>query len=222
MPTPRESVDVNEFRRVLSESRDERTAVEFLKSAPWVPYWTFCSTGGHDRYAIFEFPLGCAHKCDLLLLNSYSGYWEALFVEFEAVVDRVFTKAGVPSKRLAIAQRQVDDWNAYITQHREVVRADMVRYAKRKDRLKYSARTGEPSNFGGDRLSDPTTHINFKFKIVIGRSSSLSPEARQLAGRYLADRSAELVTYDRLLHLAERRYEGKHKGAAGECLPNAI
>jgi hypothetical protein len=217
MAPPVEAVDVEQLRRILATDPSERSVVAYMQSAPWIPYWTFCASSGHDRYAIFEFPLGNAYKCDLLLLNSYSGSWEALFIEFEPVGDRVFTKAGVPTKRLAAAQKQVDEWSTFIERNRELVRADMVRYAKAKDRLLYSVRKGEPSNMSGQRLADPTTYIVIRYKIVIGRSSVMSPEALALAGRYRSSRNAEVVSYDRLLHLAERRYEQKH-GARSSVL----
>lgn len=210
-----EPVDVPAFRALLDGAKTERPIVEFLKKAPWVVYWTFCRAGGHDRYAIFEFPLSNELQCDLLLLNSYSGAWEALFVELEPADDPVFTKNGVPGSRLAIAQRQIDDWQTFIEQHRDLVRADMVRYAKARDRLKYSRRKGEPCNVRGDRLSDPKTHIWFKFKIVIGRSSRMNEAARRLLGRYAHQRNTEVVTYDRLLRLAEYRYEGRHRDGSG-------
>lgn len=205
-----ESVDVNQFRRLLETTKGEREVVSFLRDASWIPYWTFCTASGHDRYALFEFPLGSSYQCDLLLLNSYSGVWEGFFIEFEPVDDPVFTKAGVPSKRLAVAQRQIDDWRNFIRDHFALLRNDMIRYAKEFDRLGYSENGGEPCNFSGDRLSDPSTFFQCHFKIVIGRSSTISKEHRALMGRYQAGHNVELVSYDRLLHLAERRYEGKH------------
>jgi hypothetical protein len=207
----KESVDVDHFRDILEHTKGEREATSFLSEAPWIPYWTFCTTSGHDRYAIFEFPLGSSYQCDLLLLNSYSGTWEAFFIEFEPVDDPVFTKAGVPSKRLAIAQRQIDDWRNFIKDHSTLLRRDMVRYAKGFDRLGYSIRGEEPSNLSGDRLSDPSSFLHVHFKIVIGRSRRMSKEQRALMGRYRSGHDVELVTYDRLLHLAELRYEHKHR-----------
>jgi len=211
MPINEDTVDVSHFRDLLDTTMGEREVVSFLREAPWIPYWTFCTASGHDRYAIFEFPLGSSYQCDLLLLNSYSGAWEGFFIEFEPVDDPIFTKAGVPSKRLAIAQRQVDDWRNFIRDHPTLLRSDMVRYAKEFDRLGYSSRGEEPCNFSGDRLSDPASFFHCHFKIVIGRSSRISKEQRALMGRYRAGHDVELVTYDRFLHLAERRYEKKHQ-----------
>ncbi len=203
-----EPVDVAKFRNILDKSRGEREVVAFLRDAPWVPYWTLCSASGHSRYAIFEFPLGSAYQCDLLILNSYSGVWKGYFVEFEPVDDPVFTRKGTPSQCLSVAQRQIDDWRQYVTENLGVLRADMVRCAKRFDRLGYSDRRENPSNYSGDLLGDPTSFFDATFIIVIGRSSRMTKETRALLGRYRSGRHTEIATYDRLLSLAERRYEG--------------
>jgi Domain of unknown function (DUF4263) len=210
-----EKVSVAEFRRILDEAPDERTLTEYLKNAPRIPYWTFCKAGGHDRYAIPEFPLSNLYKADLLLLNSYSGAWEAIFVEFESADDPVFTKNGVPSKRLAIAQRQIDEWRAFNQRYPDLVRAEMVRSAKRSDCLGYSDKDDEPMNDSGDRLADPGSFFHWHYRIVIGRRSTLTKEKRDLLGRYANGHDVEIVTYDRLLRVAEHLYEGLHVNPNG-------
>lgn len=206
-----ENVDVEQLRNILATTTGEREVTEYLKQNPWIPYWTMCPASGHDRYAIYEFPLGSSFKCDLLLLNSYSGVWEAIFVEFEPVDDPVFTKNHVPSKCLAIAQRQIDDWRDYLLDNKDHIRKDMVRFAKKLDKLGYSCRKEEPSNLSGDRLSDPNSFLRFKFKIIIGQSSQLDAEIRRLMARTYGHYDLEILSYDRLLYLAEKRYENKHQ-----------
>jgi hypothetical protein len=206
-----ENVDVGHLRTILATTTGEREITEYLKRNPWIAYWTICPASGHDRFAIYEFPLGSSFKCDLLLLNSYSGVWEAIFVEFEPVDDPVFTKKHIPSKCLAIAQRQIDDWRNYVEDNKDHIRKDLVRFAKKFDKLGYSCRREEPSNYSGNRLSDPNSYLEFKFKIIIGRSSQLSPEVRRLMGRSHGHYDLEIISYDRLLYLAEMRYENKHR-----------
>lgn len=201
-----EIVDVERFRQILATSSGEREVVQFLRRAPWIPYWTFCVASGHSRYAIFEFPLGSVYKCDLLILNSYSGVWKGYFIEFESVDDPVFTRRGVPSRGLAVAQRQIDDWRQFVAENLPVLRTDMVRCAKRSDCLGYTDRRMNPSNFSGDLLGDPTSHFAATYVIVIGRSSKMDKERRSLLGRYRSGHDVEIVTYDRLLNLAQRRY----------------
>jgi hypothetical protein len=206
-----ENVNPDEFQSILEQNRDEHKVAKYLRKHPWLLYWNFCRSSGHDRYAFAEFPLGSQFKVDSLLLNSYSGVWRAHLVELEPVADLLFTKSRTPSQRLARAVRQIDDWREYIDQNREQIRRDLVRWAKRHDRLGYS--TGEePCNYSGDFLSDPETHIHFTFYVVIGRSSRLSKERRNLAGRFVSGHDVELVTYDRLLALAKRRYGSSTSG----------
>lgn len=200
-----EEVNPLEFERILNSSVNERSAAAYLKLAPWIPYWTLCALGGHCRYALPEFPLGAEWKVDLLILNSYSGAWEAHFIEFEPVGDKILTRKRTPTKTFAIAIRQIDDWRRYFERNRNVVRADMVRLATKNDKLGYDTDV-EPCNYSGDRLLDPSTVILDHYHIVIGRSTVLSPETRQLMGRYLPDHGVQVVSYDRFLQLTKRRY----------------
>jgi hypothetical protein len=204
--TRRESVSVETFRHILDTSTGEREVIKFLRASPWIPYWTLCPASGHSRYAIFEFPLGSRHRCDLLILNSYSGVWEGYFVEFEPVDDPVFTQTRTPSKAMAIAQRQIDDWREFVAQHLPALRGDMVRHAKRSDCLGYSDRRENPSNLCGDLLSDPQGCFQEHYIVIIGRSSRMTPEQRGLLGRYHGGHDTQIITYDRLLRLAQRRY----------------
>ena len=191
-----------EFQRLLDHSAAERNLAAHLRAHAWIMFWAMCATGGHDEYVLSEFPLGNEYVADFVVLQSYSYTWEIYFVELEAANDPVFNKDGTPGKRLAVATRQVDSWRAFIEQNSDLVRRDLVRYAKRRDRLGYSC-SSEPCNYTGDYLADPRTRIQFKYRIVIGRSSKLSPEVRGLMGRYQQNH-VELMSYDRLLRVADR------------------
>lgn len=147
--------------RTLDEGCDERGVVAYLRSNPWILFWTLCNRSGHDRYLSWEFPLDSQYKVAAVILNSYSGFWEAFFIEFEPVGDMIYTKGRTPSKRLAGGLLQVQDWQTHIAQNPNQVREDLVRWAK-KDQLGHSSRE-DPSNYSGDRLSDPATHIRFKY-----------------------------------------------------------
>lgn len=135
----------------------------------------------------------------------YSGAWEAHFIEFEPVGDKIFTKKRTPTEGFAIAIRQVDDWRKFFERHLNTVSADMVRLAMKRDQLGYD-RDCEPSNSSGDRLADSSTVSWDHYHIVIGRSTAQSAENRQLLGRYLPDHGVQVATYDRFLELTKRRY----------------
>lgn len=199
-----ESVDLDQFRAVLQDP-GERIAAAYFRDNPRILYWTICPASGHDRYVFFEFPLGSQFVADALILNSYSGAWEATLIEFEPVGDPVFTKGGTPSRRLAGALKQVEDWDEYIRHNGDLIRRDLVRWASRYDKLGYSE--GEdPSNFSGDKLADSRSLILYKYAIVIGRSSNMPQDRRWLAGRSARHHTSEIISYDRFLRLAERRY----------------
>ncbi|MGD0274276.1 MAG: Shedu anti-phage system protein SduA domain-containing protein [Gaiellaceae bacterium] len=97
-------------------------------------------------------------------------------VEIEASTHSLFNKKGDPTSALVHAEQQVLDWLSWIDDHAEYARAFLPGLAR-------------PIGY-----------------IVIGRSSSLSPQdAHRLTRRNLAFRgSVEIVTYDDLLRRAEQ------------------
>lgn len=204
-PDVQEEFDLIRFENLLATSTGEQEVTAFLRKYPRALYWTFCSPGGHDCYAFGEFPLGSQYKTDFILLNSYSGAWEAYFIELEPVDDPVFTKNRTPTKRVTTAIRQVDDWRDYVSRNLDYLRSEFVRWAKSRDLLAYSSGL-EPSNYSGDKLADPQTVILTNFIIIVGRSSRLTKEQRSLVGRVSNGHGCSIVTYDRILHLARNRY----------------
>ncbi len=200
-----EPVYPDEFEAFLDTTEGELEIAGYLKARPWVLYWSLCRAGGHARYVLNEFKLGNQFTVDTLILNSYSGVWEAIFVELESVTDPVFTKRRTPTQCLAQAIKQCDDWAEFAEQNRDLLRRDFVRCAKRFDKLGYTSQR-EPSNYTGDLLADPSSFLQFRYVIVIGRSTRMSPETRALMGRVGARHSVDVVSYDRLLRLAQARY----------------
>ncbi|HJU06967.1 MAG TPA: Shedu anti-phage system protein SduA domain-containing protein, partial [Rhodanobacteraceae bacterium] len=124
MAMQREYISVEDFASYLEKQKGERGISELLRTHPQLLYWTFCRASGHDRYVLREFPLGSRFVTDYVILNSYSGVWEVMFFELEPVECRPFTKAGVPSKRLAAAIKQIDDWSEYFSSHKGLIRED--------------------------------------------------------------------------------------------------
>jgi hypothetical protein len=101
--------------------------------------------------------------------------------------------------------KQVEDWNEYIGINGDSIRRDLVRWASKHDKLGYSE-GDDPSNFSGDRLADSRSPIHYRYAIVIGRSSEMSQDRRWLAGRSRKYHSSEIISCDRFLRLAQRRY----------------
>ncbi len=128
----------------------------------------------------------------------------------------MFTKAGTPSKRLAGAIKQVDDWREYFEVHQHEVRRTLKDWAVRHDLLGYSERA--PFNYSAQEFMDPSTPLLDQYLVVIGRSSRQDTQNRSLAGRFAGGHDTKILSYDRLLLVAERRYGDA--GVERELLPN--
>ena len=196
----------SEFSTFLEKEKGERGISKFLSNRPEILYWTFCRAGGHCRYVFREFPLGSQYLVDYVVLNSYSGLWEVMFIELEPVDDCIFTKAKVPSKRFAGAIKQVDDWAEYFDMNKAQVRADLVKWAKEKDILGYDD-ADIMSNNSGDYLADPESFLKDSYHIIIGLRNKVSRESHKRKATYTSKHGIEVMSYDRIQDLVNVRYE---------------
>lgn len=200
-----EYISPQDFKHFLDSQTGERGVSEFLHKRPQILYWTMCRRSGHDRYVFREFPLGSQYKADFVVLNSYSGVWEVMFIELEPVDDPVFTKEGKPSKRFSGALKQVDDWAEYFDQNKQHLRSELVRWAKNNDILGYSD-GDEPCNFSGQMLADPSSFLTESFHIIIGRRDKLNSDEHRRKATYAFKHRIEVMSYDRLTDLVNDRY----------------
>jgi len=211
----REPSDPDELRRFLDGCKGEREPVRYLHGYPDLVSWAFCRTGGHSRFLLSEFPLGSQSKVDVVALVSYSGAWEAHYIELEPVDDDVFTKKGTQSERLGIAIRQVNDWRHYIKIRPTEVRQDLARWVRQKDLLGHFP-TEPLSNQSGNHLDDMNTVVHERFHIVIGRTSRLSSENLRRFGQFGDGLSQpDLVSYDRFVQVVTERQASLRRPRAG-------
>ena len=204
-----------EYPDLLESTKGEREVSEHLRKCPQLLYWALCRGAGHDRYVFREFPLGNSYKADFVVLNSYSGVWEVFFIELEPVDSRFFTNAGIPADRLRGAVKQVDDWRRYFEENKAQVRADFVRWAKQRDLLGYSS-GDDPSNYSGNRLADPASYLDAKFKIIVGRRNALNPEEARWKAEFRNRHSVEVISYDRISDVVAARYRNKEEWVGGK------
>ncbi|QTL34937.1 Shedu anti-phage system protein SduA domain-containing protein [Pseudoalteromonas viridis] len=209
-------IDPKEFSDFLDSQKGEREISKFIEENPEVLYWTFCRLSGHCRFMFREFPLGSQYIADYVILNSYSGVWEVMFIELEPVDDPVFNKSGTPSQRFAGSIKQVDDWAEYFDMHREQIRADLVKWAKSKDMLGYS-RSERISNMSGDYLADPSSYLRDSYHILIGRRDEISRAGHKRKAMYKSRHSIEVISYDRIKDLVELRYSDPKPWLENQC-----
>lgn len=204
-----DSADPIKLQDILTCSKGERKITQYLKKNPPLIYWTFCLTGGHVNYVFSEFTVGNQFKADFVVLHTHSGAFEAHFIELKPVRDPVFNKDGTPSKHLAVATRQIDDWREYISKNEWTFRQDLVRWCKTRDILNVSTPDYDPANYAKELLIDPSTGLFVSYYIIIGMREDLTKEKRQLKSRYLKNHEIDVGSYDRFLETARRRHTKK-------------
>jgi len=200
-----EYIEPSEFEGLLKSWKGGRDISSFVEGRPQMLYWSFCRAGGHCRYLFKEFSFGARFKADYVILNSYSGVWEVMFIEFEPVDGPVFNTNETPSKRLAGAIKQIDDWIEHYEDHEPEIRSELVRWSKEKDLLGYDT-SKEAINMSGDRLADPSSYLKESFHILIGRRNKIDTQGHRRKATYSAKHSIDVRSYDMLLDLAKVRY----------------
>lgn len=205
----RDNTDPVELQVILSASKGERKITQYLKQNPALIYWAFCRTGGHVNYVFSDFTVGNQFEADFVVLHTYSSTFEAHFIELESVRDPVFNKARTPSKRLATATRQIDDWKEYISKNEWPLRQDLVRWCKTRDILNVPTPDRDPANYAKELLVDPSTMLYVHYYIIIGMREDLTAEKRDLKDRYRKHHGIDVGSYDRFLDIASSRYVTK-------------
>jgi hypothetical protein len=161
------------------------------------------------RKSLTKFRLGNEFTTDFALVAGHSMRYECILIELESPSDRLFTKSGIPAKKLVSAIKQISDWNTWISKNGSFFRSELARRLVETARLDLSGEK-QRTTFAGahqiellDRGFVALNPIKLEFKIVIGRRRFLSREdnERRASLCQMAE-SLEIVTYDRLLDFA--------------------
>lgn len=150
---------------------------------------------------ISEFSFGTDFKADFVLFAPFSGGFDIDFIEIEPPDERLYTKKGVPSARLATAIRQVQDWRMFVDSNRDAVIRELDKAAKKKELI-----WGEPGTKLMDNAGWPIYHpkawLKWDYHIVIGRRSSLSDDDLRRKASSQDTINVNIVTFDHLLDRA--------------------
>ena len=180
----------------------ERKAAKFLKEHPELVVWGFCTTGGHSKYVLYEFPFGANYKADFVIPFSYSGAWDVHLVELEPVDDQVVTKNGNPSYRLNSAFSQLNDWQEYIERNQTQFRMDLSKWCDEKDQLCWHNNDHPPCNYTNNYLRDPNTVIFYYYHVIIGRRKMINEETRRRMNQFRKRNDIQIRTYDCFVDIA--------------------
>jgi len=173
---------------------------EWLKRNPLV---ISHGLGGFPRFVVAEFPFGSDFRADFVRLCPSSGAWDIDFVELEAPGSAIFTRQGVPAKRLNTAVAQVDAWRTFVETNRPSVLRDLSKFVQKRE-LVFRHREHEPENDVGRSLYDQRTWVKWGYFIVIGRRKLLTDDELRKKAAFFEHHRIEVATYDRLLEAARK------------------
>lgn len=165
---------VDDFERVLSDARDERSLQEFLASFPTL--LTPLAPIGGSVWCLDRPRFGSELIPDFLLASITSVGFRWAMIELESPNEPALTRAGLPAKKLAEALKQIRDWRTWLT--------DNVAYAR--------AERG---------LTD--IEANCPAYVVIGRRVGLDPKQVKTY-RALSTDGVTVMSYDRLVEQMRR------------------
>lgn len=186
----------------MTRAKGERGLQPFLKKHTLLVRNTLNVWAWNYVDCVPEYRFGANLRPDFLVLSADSGSWNVVLVEMKSHRLRPFTEAGVPSRSLNTALRQLDDWERWLKRNDDLFRADL---AKRLDRGKVPAQcsSADRHRLASTEITDRRTAIHFHYRIVMGRREHLSQEDQERRDSlYVKER--ELLTFDRLLDTARR------------------
>ncbi|MBR0742631.1 DUF4263 domain-containing protein [Bradyrhizobium japonicum] len=165
---------VDDFERVLSDARDERSLQEFLASFPTL--LTPLAPIGGSVWCLDRPRFGSELIPDFLLASTTSVGFRWAMIELESPNEPALTRAGLPAKKLAEALKQIRDWRTWLS--------DNVAYAR--------AERG---------LTD--IEANCPAYVIIGRRVGLDPKQAKTY-RALSTDGVTVMSYDRLVEQMRR------------------
>jgi hypothetical protein len=169
-----------------------------------------------DLAILFKPPIGTQYRADFCVLQASQGGALAHLFEIETSHERLFTQKGTPSRRLAYAENQVENWRIWINRNAVHYAKELVRQAQHLPLLGQQAagdrgaRLTDPeriertwSSFGG--FDEPF----FSYTIIIGRWSDLRPPDKQrlISRNRHVDSHLKIFTYEQVARLANFRLE---------------
>jgi len=175
------SKEVALFEKCLNKADSEMDMQRFFEKHPI--FLTQHLGGGHGRWCIPHQQFGCQFVPDFIIGEKSSIGYEWYGLELESPKAKLFNKSGTPSRQMAQAMKQINDWRGWIE--------DNIDYARRK--------------VSENGLGLPAISNDLPSYIIIGRRDTIGNDNSK-ARRYLKNRSnIEIHTYDWILENSKNR-----------------
>jgi hypothetical protein len=200
--------------QILDSDQGEREVHNFLKRHRELVVMAF-NRAWNFVTCVPEFKFGAEFRADFLILSAHSGHWYATFIELKDFKTKLYNKNGIPTKSFQQAKKQISDWSEWIRINEPYLRK---RFSSILEKEKAPAVwPNQIENFtkgykcGATEIADMASYVEFNYHVVIGRSSTLSPEERKLRQNDMSWGGPEVATYDRLLTMARREDTAKQQ-----------
>jgi len=190
------------LQKAFAQARNERDIQPILKKKQLIVRNALNVSAWNHVEVMSEFRFGSEFRADFLILSADSGSWHAVFIELKSHRVRAFTKAGVPTRSLSVALKQLDDWERWVDRFNANFRDTLSRNIKDKNIPAYCSRADRHTT-AITEIVDPRVNIHTHYRVVIGRRDYLTADDQERRASYLK-KGREIVTYDRLLDSARK------------------
>lgn len=184
------------FKTALATAKNEHDIDTYLKRN-WKLLYGIGKLQHNKIIVDSEFHIGNSYRADFVILSACSGYWQCDLIELQSPLDKIYTQKTEASSELREAIRQIEDWKIYIRRNEAIVREELAEIVG--DIPAYCSNV-DCHTYAKTEIRDPRTVIDFQYRIVIGRRSSLT----QLKNEHRYESRYEIITYDRLLDYAKK------------------
>lgn len=193
---------------ILNSDKGERAVHGFLKEHQRLVIDAF-NRAWNFHTCVPEFELGNDFRADFLILSAHSGHWYAIFIELKPYNTRLYNKDGTPTKFLRKAEKQIDDWREWVRINEQYLRHSFSKILEKENAPAIWPHTipnfQKGYDSGATEIADIRSRVSYNYHIVIGRSSTLTPEERKRrANTSMQWGGPEIATYDRFLAIAKR------------------
>ena len=191
---------------ILDSDKGERGVHAFLKANDNLISMAFNPAWNYFR-CISEFRLGGEFRSDFMILSADSVNWHAVFIELKDYGDKLYNKDGTPTRAHRQAQKQLGEWREWTRINEQYLRKRFAAILEKDNALPiwpYDVAHRKGYVSGAAEISDMTSHVLYNYHIVMGRSSSLTPEERKARNVDCSWGKPPVSTYDRLITMAKR------------------
>jgi hypothetical protein len=183
--------DVEDYKNLLDEARDEKPLQRFFEQRPWMLASEFWGC----RWVIPQHRLGSEFVPDFLVAHFSSGGLRWTLIELESPTAPLFTKNRQPRVQLRTALNQIEDWRSWLDENRS--------YARRQRR-------------NGLGLLD-ITGSRANGLVLIGRREGRTTDDVELLGRHEALHRSAIHSYDWIIDGAHERIPFVDRWGSQEC-----